>query len=328
VETLQLVPTRFEEIIQVTGALEAVDDARLSAQSGGTVTSLVPIGTRVGDGDVVARLDDRIVRAALEQANATLSSAEASAELAEDTFRRQEPLYRDSIISALEYENVRSQLNRARAQLSQAKAAVSQAEQELENTYVRAPFAGTVEQRFIEKGEQVSPGMAVARVVGLGKLKVVAGVPERYASDVREGAGVEVRFKAYEMEPRDARVSFAGNVIDPQNRTFRVEIVLSNADGRLKPEMIADLLITRRVLEDQLVIPQTSILHDEQGYSVYIVDRSSGTPAARRVRITTGPSYGGRTVVEDGLESGAEVIVTGQNSVTDGDLLEILSTES
>ncbi|NNF03651.1 MAG: hypothetical protein HKN17_04210 [Rhodothermales bacterium] len=92
--------------------------------------------------------------------------------------------------------------------------------------------------------------------------------------------------------------------------------------------MIADLFLTRRVLEDRLVVPQTSILRDENGFSVYIVDRSGGAPAARRVAVETGPTFGGDTVVTEGLTSGDEVIVTGQNSVTDGDGLEIISTES
>jgi len=308
--------------------IEAPDDANLSAQSAGTVTSLVPMGTRVQAGGVVARLDDRSVRAALRQARATLESAEATAELAEDTFRRQEPLYEDSIISALEYENVRTQLNQARAQLSQAEAGVEQAEQQLENTFVRSPFTGTVEERFIEQGEQVTPGVPIARVVGLRNLKVVAGVPERYASDIRDGSDVRIRLRAYDLASREAEVTFVGSVIDPQSRTFRIEIDLDNTDRTLKPEMIADLFLTRRVLDDRLVVPQTSILRDETGFSVYVVDRSGGTPVARRVDVVPGPSYGGDTVVTEGLADGDEVIITGQNSVTDGDGLEIIRSES
>lgn len=328
VETIELVPESFEDLIQVTGSLEAPDDALLSAQSSGTVTSLVPIGTSVQAGGVVARLDDRSVQAALRQARATLESAEATAELAEDTFRRQEPLYQDSIISALEYENVRTQLNQARAQLSQAEAGVAQAEQQLENTVIRSPFSGTVEERFVETGEQATPGMPVARVVGLRNLKVVAGVPERYSSDIEIGSDVRVRLRAYDLAPREAEVSFVGSVIDPESRTFRIEITLDNTDRLLKPEMIADLFLTRRVLENRLVVPQTAILRDENGFSVYTVDRSGEVPVARRVDVVPGPTYGGETVVSEGLNAGDEIIITGQNSVTDGDGLEIIRTES
>ena len=134
----------FEEIIPLTGTVSAPLDASLSAQAAGTLLSLLETGTRVQEGDVVAKLDDRLIRAALDQARGTLSSVESQARLAEETWRRQEPLYQDSIISVLEYENVLTQRNQAQAALTQAKAAVAQAEQQSENTFVRAPFDGVV----------------------------------------------------------------------------------------------------------------------------------------------------------------------------------------
>ena len=134
--------------------VKAVDDATLSAQSAGTVIALADLGDYVGRGAAVAQLDPQIPEAAVGQAEAAVEAARAQFDLAEDNYNRQTPLYRDSIISAIEYQNVRAQFSQARAQLNQAEAALSSAKKQLQNTYVRTPFAGVVEQQFVERGEQ------------------------------------------------------------------------------------------------------------------------------------------------------------------------------
>jgi membrane fusion protein (multidrug efflux system) len=323
VSVLDMTPSTFEEIVPITGSVTAPQDASLSAQSAGTLLELTEVGTRVAEDDVVARLDDRLIRAGLEQARANLASAESQARLAEESWRRQEPLYQDSIISALEFENVLTQRNQARSFLAQAQAAVTQAEQQLENTIVRAPFAGTVEERFAEKGEQVMPGSPIVRIVNTRNLKVTAGVPETYAADIRRGSSVGISFRAYNGPDRRGTVSFVGSVINPQNRTFQIEIDLDNPDGILKPAMITDVKLTRRKLEGQMVIPQTSVLRDETGTSVYVVEMDGSNTVAQRRIVTLGASYQGQTVVTAGLSAGDRVITAGQTAVADGDQVTV-----
>ncbi|MDA1334137.1 MAG: efflux RND transporter periplasmic adaptor subunit [Bacteroidetes bacterium] len=323
VSAIEMVPSSFEEILPITGSLSAPQDASLSSQTAGTIVDLVEIGTRVEEGSVIARLDDRIIQAALNQARANLDAVQSQANLMEDMYRRQEPLYQDSIISAIEYENVLAQLNQAKAALAQSEAAVAQAEQQLENTFVKAPFSGIIEERFAEQGEQVMPGMPIARIVNTRRLKVMAGVPETYAADIRKGSSVSVSFRAYGGMTREATVSFVGSVINPQNRTFMIEIDISNDDGLLKPAMIADVQVSRRLLKEQIVLSQTAILRDENGSSVYVIVDTDGQNIAERRQIVLGPSYEGRTVVASGLAAGDRVITSGQTTVAEGDLVEI-----
>lgn len=324
VETIIIAPTSFEDVIEITGTVRAEDDATLSAQAAGTIVRLAPLGTRLGAGGAVAQLDPTLPEAAVGQAKATVEAAEAGFALADDNYRRQTPLYRDSIISAVEYENVKAQLNQARAQLGQARAALAQAEKQLQNTTVRTPFAGIVEQHFAEQGEQMTPGMPVARVVNLNRVKVVAGVPERYAGDIAVGTPVEVRFTAYNVSPRNGRVSFVGGAIDSESRTFRIELELENSDATLKPQMVNQLLITRQRLDDVLVIPREAVLRDEVGTSVFVVRDEQGAPMAERRSVVLGPSYGNRVVVRSGVSEGDEVVVSGQTVITEGDTLRVV----
>lgn len=323
VETLVLSPTTFEDVIQITGAVEALDDAVLSAQTAGTVQSLVPLGANVAAGAAVAQLDPALIRSAVEQAQASVDAAQAQFDLAEDNMTRNEPLYRDSVISAIEWENVRSQYNQARANLAQARAALAQANEQLRQTRVATPFNGTVESRLVEIGEQVVPGTPVARVVNTNRVKVVAGVPERYAADIRVGTPVTISFRAYAGSDVRGEVSFVGRAIDPDSRTFPIEVLLTNSSGTLKPEMVAQVFVTRRQLQDALVVPRAAIVRDEQGNSVFLVEEEGSRSVAVKTPVELGPSYAGNVVLTN-LQSGDEVVVLGQSNLTEGDRVQVM----
>ncbi|HYE58802.1 MAG TPA: efflux RND transporter periplasmic adaptor subunit, partial [Rhodothermales bacterium] len=330
VEVVRLTPVAFDDVIEVTGSVEALSDAVLSAQAAGTVTYLAPLGAAVGPGAVVASLDPGMQRAQVAAAGAGVEVAQASIEaaragvvraeaavrqaqaqldLAEDNYRRQERLYRDSIISALEFEQYRSQRAQAqagvaqaeagvvaaRAQLTQATAAAGQAGASrqqaavgLRYTVVGAPFAGRVEEHFVERGEQVTPGRQVARVVQTGRLKVRAGVPERFAGTLRVGDAVDVAVPTRDGV-RTGRIAFVGAAVDPASRTFPVEVEVGNLENDLKPAMAARLLIRRSTLSGALVVPREAVVRGTEGTQVFVVVRTdSGLVAsARPVRIGT-----------------------------------------
>jgi len=310
VESLLLEPTSFTDIIEITGSVEALDDATLSSQTDGPVTMLVDRGTRVRQGEPVATID-------AEEATSAVEQAKARYDLAQDRFERQQPLYRDSVISALEFEQVRSERN-------QARAALQQAQTRLDNATLEAPFGGTIEERFLEVGEQAAPGARLARLVNTRRVKITAGIPERYANDIQLGTPVQLDFRRYDAGVRTAEVTFVGNTIDPESRTFPIEVTVSNEDRTLKPEMGVKLRVTRAVLDSTIVIPRTAILRDESGTHVYVVDRSDTTAVARNRDIVLGPETGGRVVADSGLAAGDEVIIVGQNNVSPGAPLEVV----
>lgn len=324
VETLVLQPTTFEDVIELTGTVESMNDATLSAQTAGTVEYLAPLGRRLAKGDVVAQLDQALIKAALQQAQARVEAAQAQLEWDEYNFERQEKLYRDSIISALEFQTAQTQLSQSTASLHQAQAARAQAQGQLDYTTIKAPFSGTVEAHLVDQSEQVAPGIPVARVVSTRRVKVTVGVPERYAGDINVGTPVQLDFQAYRGQARTGRVTFAGSAIDAGNRTFPVEIEIGNADGRLKPEMIAQVYVTREQFDSVLVVPRAAVLRDEEGINVFVVEEQDGVATARLLPVTLGSSYAGRVIIEEGLEPNTEVVVLGQTTITEGDALNVV----
>ena len=326
VETLLLQPTTFEDVIEVTGSVEANNDATVSAQSAGTLVYRVQRGAYVSRNGRIAQIDSTLMHASYMQSKAQLDAAQAQFDLATDAYRRQEPLFQDSILSAIEFENVRAQLNQATAQLNQAKAVLAQLREQLDNTRITAPFGGTVETFFADVGEQVTLGTQIVRIVNTQRVKITAGVPERYANDIESGTAVAVMLDSYGGTERSGTVTFVGRTIDTNSRTFPVEIQLDNSDQLLKPEMVARLHLTREKLEEAIVIPLDAVPLDETGHSVFVVIDDSGTLVAERRTVTLGPSYGGLVVVEQGLFQGDEVVILGQYNLTEGDAVEVVNT--
>ena len=322
VETQRLAPRPFEDRVEATGSLEADRDATLSSRTAGTVELLQRLGARVRKGELVGRIDPGVQRSGVLQAEAARKAAVADLEIARQTFERQRPLHAEGVISDLEFRSLEARYLQAEARLAQAEAQLAQAREAVESTRVVAPFAGVVDRRFVDIGEQVSPGMRVARVVDARTLVVKAGLPERYAADIQVGASVEVRLPAYGLEPRKGTVRFVATAIDPRSRTFDVEVALDNPDGRLKPEMVAKIVVTRARVDDALVVPEDAVLRDEEGLHVFAVVEEKGQLRARRRAIDRVGRGGGMMVVR-GLKAGAEVVVVGQTKLIDGDYVEV-----
>ena len=378
VEVVVADPGYFEDTIELTGTVSADNDASLSPDVGGTLTYVADVGTFVRAGQTVAqvrastqqagvasaRAQAAQGRAGVSQAQAQVAGAEAGVraaraqreaaqaqlDLAQDQYRRQYPLYRDSILSALEFRQVESQVAQARAQVAQADAGIAQAQGQLQaaregvqaaraqsqageagvasaqsqlaSTRVVAPFSGVVEARLSEPGELAAPGQPVVRLVGSGNVRVEAGVPERYANEIAQGTQVQVTPNAYEAEPRGGRVAFVGTAIDDASRTFPIEVAVENADRTLKPSMVVRMAVTRRVIEDAIVVPTEAIVRDERGTAVFVVDEGQ----ARRVVVTLGPDAGDRVVLASGVERGQQVIVSGAGELADGEAVRVTDT--
>lgn len=314
VETIVMERDRFDDYIRLTGTVEAFDDATISAETQGQIQSIAARGTRVNEGEIIAQIDNRMIQS-------QYNSARTAFQFALDNFNRLESLHADSIISTQDFQSARTQRDQAEAQLEQA-------EKQLQDSNIEAPFTGRIEERFIQKGELVSPGMPVARLVNSEKVRVLAGMPERFSGDIREGTTVELRLMGVANDTIQSTISYAGNVIDPDTRTFTVEIELPNMNRLLKPEMVVDLRVKRQELEGALIIPRTSVLRSEEGVNVFKSVQENGEKYAQLVTVETGQASGPLIEIVSGLNEGDEIVITGLSNLNEGDRLNILNTET
>ena len=307
VERLQV--RSFTDVIRLTGTVVADRSVMVAAEEGGIVQRvLVDKGASVQAGQPIVELDDEMLRAQQDEAQAQLS-------LAQQLWDRTRRLYDDDGIGT-ENEYLQARYNAA-----QAKARLTLVEARLANTTIRAPFDGVLDARHVEVGSVVAPGSNVATVVDLSPLKVAAGVPERYAADVQLGARAVILFDAL-GDTSHGSVEFVGASVHVSNRTFPIELALDASTGFVKPEMVADVILERRHLDQAVVVPRQALVRTESGFSAFVAVDVQGDAAIAEVRaLTLGPSAQDEVVVVSGLSDQDRLIVLGQTQVAHGDHL-------
>src|SRR5690606_33747599 len=113
--------------------------------------------------------------------------------------------------------------------------------------------------KYIEEGEFASPGAPIVSLVSIDRMKIEAGVPENYVGDIKTGNKVQIIFNDLEGETFEDQISYVGSSINPDNRTFPVEILINNRDRKIKPELNALVKIERKRFENIAIIPEDII---------------------------------------------------------------------
>jgi membrane fusion protein, multidrug efflux system len=312
VETLELTRGPFTETVRIAGTVQANRDVVVSAEESGVIRQLlVEKGAVVQAGQPLARIDDALLASQVRE-------AEARAQLARETWDRRKRLYEeDGVGNELAYLE-------ARYSAEQTEAAVETLQERLDRTVIRAPISGILEDREVEVGTMVSAGTPVFRVVEVDPVKVTGGVPERFAAEIRRGTPARVTFDVLRDEEFHGEVTYVGSTVNPRNRTFPMELTVPNRGQVVKPEMVANVSLTRRELEDVVVIPQDAVVRVEEGYVAFVVVEQDGQTVAQRRPLTILATQRNQVVVEEGLEAGDRLIVVGQQQVAQGDRVQVV----
>ncbi len=315
VEAIPVTLTEFTGYIRVTGEVEAMYDVTISAEESGRVESfLVEKGSRVRRGQAIARLESDLLSAQVDEAR-------ASARLAREEYERQRQLWEeDSIGTEMVFLQRRYTSEMASARLTSL-------EERLEKTEILAPVTGTFEEKFLEVGEMAMPGAPVARLVAIDRLKIVAGVPERYARSVAAGDEARVTFDIFPGQEYFGEVSFVGASVDPRSRAFRIEILLDNPEGVMKPAMVANLRVERERLSDVIAIPQQVLMRSAEGYKVFIAEAQGNRYTARARTVELETASGDRVVIGNGLQVGDLLVTVGHQLVDDGSPIRIVNSD-
>lgn len=321
----------LEERAKVTGALRAPRRAMLSAEATGRLLDLrVEEGDVVEEGQVVATIDDAILRRELERQRAAVTAARAAvveAEAALAKARRDLPrverLLRESqAVSQSVVDDARTALEEAEARLAREKADVTAARadealaaERLEDATVRAPFTGRVVAAPAEAGEWVTPGEALLEVVALDPIEAWLQVPEEHFGKLSgPDASLELSVPAVD-ERTIARVTRVVPDIDLQAHTFPVLVRVPNPDGRLAPGMRVVAQVPTSETQRVLTVHPDAILRDASGARVFVVTDG----AARPVRVETLFLTGSRVAVRAaGLSADDELVVEGNERLMPG----------
>ena len=313
VKTITVKDTLFNHYIEIQGNVETKENIVISPEYSGILTQLyVKAGQKVSKGQLLARIDDGGMSAQLAQAETQLA-------LAKTTFERQKNLWDQKIGSEIQFLQAKTSLE------SQQKV-VAQIKSQLNKTNVVAPFSGTIDEVITEKGKVVAPGMDLFRIVNLSNMYVTANVPENYIAQLKLGAIVNVYLNAL-GKSYQGKVRQIGNYINPNNRTFSIEIAVPNPDNLLRPNQVAVLKIEDYKNPKALLLPENILQETADGSKiVYVVNKveSNNTAKVSQKKIEIGYTSGSFVEVKSGLESGEMVVTDGAKSLKDGITVEII----
>jgi RND family efflux transporter MFP subunit len=317
ITTLQVNEQLFTHYLELQGSVTTKELLVIYPQYSGILTHVnVREGQQVKKGQVLARIDD----GGLSQ---QLAQLKIQAELSKTTFERQQRLWDQKIGSEMQYLQAKSNYE-AQTQ------AIAQLEQQVAKTVVTAPFSGTIDEVMTEQGSVVMPGQTpLMRIVSLDNMYIVTDVPERYVANIVRNKKVLVDFPILGKQ-MESKIRQVGDFIDPNNRTFKVEISVPNIDSRIKPNLTAKLNINDYTNNKALLIPQSVISENASGeqYIYVIRDRDGSEAIAEKRTIETGLTQGDVIEVTGGLENGTEIILEGARSVNDGQKVRIINQES
>ncbi|MCX7765240.1 MAG: efflux RND transporter periplasmic adaptor subunit, partial [Candidatus Sumerlaeia bacterium] len=334
VEIFKAVRTTLQNEMTFTGTVAAIDEVTIQPKVSGEVLKLyVDKGAEVTAGDLLAELDTRDFLIRLEDAEAAVKVAQAQiaatrAELDQVTsdYKRLEELNRQEIISAQQFESIKSKLRALEAQLKLAESQLERAtalrnESQLQLSYTRivSPIDGIITERFVSAGEIASPGKPLFKIVNLDPIKVVTHIPETILPNLKLGQLAVISAEIDKRREFTGKIQVIGPAVDPLTRTAGIEILTSNSLHLLKPGMFCR---TRLIVEERqkaLAVPREAISREGNITYVFTID----SDVANRRNIKIGIEQGGLVEVLEGITEGELVVVSGKENLRTGSRVKI-----
>ncbi|PKU23549.1 efflux RND transporter periplasmic adaptor subunit [Telmatospirillum siberiense] len=302
--------------LEAIGSLRAVKGADLSLETSGVVDVITfNSGDDVPAGAVLLRLRDA-------DDVAKLQSLEATAELAQITYRRDEQQLQAHAISQATLDSDAAALKSARAQVAEQRAVV-------DKKVLKAPFAGHLGIRSVDLGQYLTAGTAIVTLQALDPIFVDFTMPQQALAQLSVGLPVSVAIDTYPDKRFTGKIAAINPKVDTASRNVQIRATLANPAHKLLPGMFAKVTIDTGAPERYVTLPQTAITFSPYGDTAYLVENKGqdekGQPQliAHQTFITTGAKRGDQVAVAKGIKEGDTVVVAGQIKLRNGSPLLI-----
>ena len=303
VETISVGNTNLGGTKDYVGTIEEKMGSTLSFEIAGNITSIrVEEGDRVSKGQLLATINPTTVKEAHRATLTTLKQAQ-------DAYRRFLPLHQSGTISDMKWVEIESKLE-------QAKAAESIARQQLSHSTLTAPFAGVIAAKNVDLGTYVLPGQPVLKLANVAQVNAKVSVPEAEISHLHVGDKVKLMVAALSGAIFRGTISEKGIDANPISHTYDVKVGITNPQGRLLPGMVCNAQVQGSAATPfHITVPSQSIELDVDN-SRFVWTVVNGK--AHQQPVTTGDFEGDGIVILSGLKAGDQVIINGQQKVSEG----------
>jgi len=317
VETVPVRRQTLEEVIGGSGTVEQFNAVILTAQINARVLEVaVKIGDIVKKGDLLVRLDDRLIQATLDTNRLLVAANKVKIRDLTRQLDGYTALQKKSMGTLLDVEKSEITLAEAREALAKATLTLRQAEIELEHVEVRSTIDGVVLERLINPDEFTKPDQVVMKLGIINTVLMAAKVTEEKIHSVQLGLSAEITFPAFPAETFQGKVFKIDPNTDPVTRTFTSYIEINNPGFRLKPGLSGFARI-HRTAKDVLAVPSVAVINPSGDQASVFVVNGDGRADLRKVRL--GVVVNAMTEVTGGLKEGEKVVTVGQLYLKEND---------
>ena len=311
VTSMEVREEKWQPTLTAVGSLAAYQGVTVTTEAAGIVSEIAfEAGSRVQAGDLLVKFDVSVLEAQLQ-------SAQARAELANLNVDRARDLFAHHTTSKAELDSTEAQFKQAQADVNATKAAIDQ-------KIIRAPFAGQLGIRQINRGQFVDRGNPIVSLQALDPIYANFTLPQQRLEQIATGMPVQLTCDALPGVVVEGKITAINGEIESSTRNVRVQATLPNHDERLRPGMFANVAVILPNIENLLVIPSAAVLNAPYGDSVFVIeekkDAASGVASkvVRQQFVRLGRSRGDFVVVTSGLKAGQTVVTTGAFKLHNG----------
>ena len=320
-----------DEDLVLPGSLLAYEESPIYARTNGYLVKWYKdIGSRVKEGELLAKIDAPEVDQELNQSKAARQQIVAQLELAKISADRWENLRKTDSVSAQEADQQTSGYKQAQANLAAADANVHRLEQLEGFKEVYAPFSGVLTRRNVDPGALINAGAQAngRELFDLAKidpLRVYTNVPQLYALYIKVGAKAYITLQELPGQKFSAKVARTADAIDQSTRTLLTEVDVPNPDGRLLPGSLGEVHFAVGYGVDKVTVPVNAMLFRAQGAQVAVVGADNKIQLRE---ISIGRDYGSTLEVLGGVSPSDQVVINPADSLENGQQVNVAQPQN
>lgn len=318
--------TAFTQVGMAFKSAGYVDDIAQRTGADGRMR-ILQVGDRVTNGEVLAHVREAEYVDRMNSAKAQVQQAQANYDKAKQDFERAANLYASESLTKTQYDAAKAAFDSSAGGIENAQANLQQAETALHDCSLKSPLDGWVVDRMVEVGSFAGTGTPGFTLADTRLVKAVFGVPDTQINAVRLGAP-QVVFTLSLPGKFRGHITAISPSADPKSRVFSVEVTIPNAGDRLKPGMIATIVLGAGALpQPATVVPLSAVVRSSKqadSFAVFVVSEEGERSFARERAVEVGETFGNMISVTQGLVAGDRVVVLGATEIKDGDEVKII----
>lgn len=319
VVTANLLPLEVKE--QYPASIEPSDQVMVYAQTSGMIVMLdLDLGKQISKGQVIGRLDTRILELNLKNAQIDRNSAAINKTKKYDDYKRAKDLYQNNAGLEVNMLTAKNDYDNAVNKLENTSLQIQLIQQQIRNSNIISPLSGTISAHMIKQGEFVNPGIPIATVSNTSKVKATVFVDQQMSYKLKTGESAIISSPLFGEQTFNGKINFISTVSDA-NHNYQVDLLIAGKkDFKLKGGTDVQVNFNTISKKEALQIPKSSLINDSKEPYVFIVNNGK----AKTKIIKTGTIQNDLVEVLSGLDQGDSVITSGQINLREGSTINII----